>query len=198
MQRQFFPDILTDKDLIKLKEIATETRLYDNTPDKFVRQAFDKSGSETTLLETTPGDKERTLKNKVIVRHIGLEPYLNWKRTYESVDFWKDRGFDYVPTEPIVGVLSHKDPLKISVLARVLNGPTVARWEKEGGTFIKEIRLQVDHIKKALIDLNIEHGHTHDSNFVVMFPRLENGEADISKPPRVYVIDFDAAKSSGK
>ena len=85
----------------------------------------------------------------------------------------------------------------MSVYTRVLNGPSVAKWEEEDGVFQRNIRNQIDRIKAGLEELNIEHCHTHDDNFVIMFPRKDNGEVDISKPPRVYVIDFDQAKSSG-
>lgn len=42
----------------------------------------------------------------------------------------------------------------------------------------------------------IEHGHLHLFNFVLVFETLEDGKPDLSKFPRIYVIDFDQAQSS--
>ncbi len=52
-------------------------------------------------------------------------------------------------------------------------------------------------IESALQELGVAHGHTHFGNFVLVFVRDAKGEPDLSHPPRVYVIDFDQAVSTG-
>ena len=71
------------------------------------------------------------------------------------------------------------------------------KWEEkvgENGLFMKEIKEQRRAIKKILEEMGIDHGHPHNENFSLRFYRTESGEVDLSRPPRVYIIDFDEAK----
>ncbi|MBI3631857.1 MAG: HEAT repeat domain-containing protein [Candidatus Vogelbacteria bacterium] len=216
---------LREENNIDLKSVASTTRLYDKVKEEFFREKFEKTGSGLTLLGQVPGF-DSSLREKVVARHIQELPYLNWEKAYRNLDFWKIRGFDYVPVEPIVAVKQDPSsetqnfweekginvtsggseaPIKegvgtfnVTAFARVLNGPTVAKWIQSFGPFQDEIIAEVDKIRKALVELGIKHGHAHLSNFVVVFQKLPDGTANISKPPRVYIIDFDAAGSSGK
>ncbi|KKR67602.1 MAG: hypothetical protein UU08_C0013G0002 [Candidatus Uhrbacteria bacterium GW2011_GWE2_40_58] len=142
-------------------------------PQGFFRKQFEKTGSGTTLL----GGE---LKERVIVRSIEPQTLMSWKAAFENREFWKAKGFEIVPVEPIVGIKPSKKGIKeVHVFTRVIPGPSVAKWEVDG-----------------LAELKIEHGHLHDNNFVLYFHRTPDGKADLSKPPMVYVIDFDQAISS--
>lgn len=178
-----------------LKELASSTPLYTDHPDRFFRKKFVKTGSGTTLLDSVPGQQENSLRDRVIIRHIDTGPYLSWRKAYEAADFWKSKGFDYVPIEPIVKVETKKD-LTIDVFTRVLEGPAVATWKKKGVLYGDEINAAVKKITDALEELGIKHGHTHTENFIVVFDRDEKGEVVLDHAPRVYVIDFDQAVSS--
>ena len=181
----------------KLQRLADETPLYRDAKGKFVRKPFPKTGSEVVLLNKVPG-REVSLKEQVIVRRIDIPAYLEWKKTFEAHSLWQQRDFDYVPVEPILRIqLSKNQPTKVNVFTRVIRGPAVAEWEEKSGMFLPQIHQQVEKIKQVLQELGIEHGHLHEGNFVLYFSRDKDGKADLTKPPRVYVIDFDQAVSSG-
>lgn len=189
-----FSELLPKKE--EIKNIASTTRLYDNVgKEKFFKAKLDKTGSGTTLLGNVPGNQVNSLKDRVIVRHIDVEPYLAWRKAFESADFWKSKGFDYVPVEPIVKVSKDADnPTDVSVFTRVLVGPTVLKWKHSVlYLFHREIKEKVFLIREALKELGIDHGHHHLNNFCLSFQRDEDGEVDVTKPPRVYIIDFDRA-----
>ena len=189
-----------------LRKLAGTTPLYRNGEKDFFRKEFSKSGSRTTLLDSVPGETYKTLKDRVIIRHIKIGPYLSWEKAFEAHDFWESKGFDYVPVEPILRTRRHGESADVDVFTRVLKGPSVAVWMDEIRDteyealmpYGEEIFNQIDKIKEGLVELSIVHGHPHEGNFVLYFERDENNEPDISTPPRVYVIDFDMAKSSGK
>ncbi|MBI2473791.1 hypothetical protein HYV70_04535 [Candidatus Uhrbacteria bacterium] len=188
--RRFFP--------LRLKKIAVQTPLYNHYPESFFHKAFRKTGSGTTLLDKVPGSQQETLKNRVIIRHIDALPYFFWKKVYEDAEFWKEKGFDYVPVEPIVKASYNEKTKKFDVATRVLVGPSVRMWKRETSLYTEFIDGQVQKIQYLLEELGVEHGHIHEGNFIVYFDRDEQGEPLLDKPPRVYVIDFDMAVSSGK
>jgi len=181
--------------LDELKELATQTPLYKNQPKEFFRKQFSKTGSGTTLVDKIPGTDDRTLREQLIIRHIRVESLFSWRQAYESTEFWKEHGFDYVPIEPIVKVGFDQKKQLVNVFTRVLSGPSVATWFKQTSLYRSHIQEQVNKITQALEELRVEHGHPHDDNFVVMFERDENGEVQLEKIPRVYMIDFDQAVS---
>ena len=179
-----------------LQTLATETPLYRQRTKRFFKRAFHKSGSGTTLLDIVPGQEDNSLKERVIIRHITAQSYFSWRKAFEASGYWKQHGFDYVPVEPIVSVKPTKGSFThVDVYTRVIKGPSVAVWKKNDGSFIQEIDHQVKQITTGLYELGIEHGHTHEGNFVLYFQQKEDGTADLSQPPRIYVIDFDQAVS---
>ena len=180
-----------------LEHLVETTPLYTHTPPRFFRARFQKSGSRTTLLDAVPGQPGKTLKERVIIRHIPFSAYAAWARAFEASDFWKERGFDYVPVEPIVSAQTDaENATEVAVFTRVL-GPSVATWEQNTVLFRDNIDTDVRRLKDALRELGIEHGHLHENNFCLVFDKTKKGDADLTKPPRVYVIDFDMAVSSG-
>ena len=178
-----------------LQTLASTTPLYEHAPKKFFRALFKKTGSDTTLLDTVPGDPENTLRERLIIRHLTLDSVLSWKSAYEAAEFWKAKGFDYVPIEPIVKVTKKKEATAVNAFTRVLRGPSVMTWEATVNLYGAEIDAQVEKLRQALVELGVTHGHLHDGNFIVLFDRDEKGEAILTRPPRVYVIDFDQATS---
>lgn len=200
MQGAVIRDLIRDKkiDAENLQSIATKTPLYENQPKIFFRRPFAKDGSGTTLLNNVPEKPEITLKEKVIIRHIEAGPYTAWRKAYESADFWRSKGFDYVPIEPIVAVRLPRDASRVDVITRVVRGPSVAVWEKGPAFFQNHIQKQMHILIEALGELGVDHGHLHSSNFVTVFPRSPNGEVLVDQPPRVYIIDFDQSISSSK
>ncbi len=180
---------------IDFHALATETPLYGESTDRFFKKEFYKTGSGTTLLDRVPPLPEVTLKERVIIRHISANSYFSWKKAFESSGYWKGKGFEYVPIEPIISVKPQKLTTKVDVFARVLQGPSVKIWNENNGPYQTEIEEQISKIKTGLDELGITHGHTHEGNFVLYFQRKQDGTADLSRSPRVYAIDFDAAVS---
>ena len=192
--RKDHKDVENKVDEAIVKKLASTTPLYKNTAETFFKEEFEKTGSRTTLLDRAPGHPGKTLKGKVIVRHILSSAYLNWTKAFESHAFWKEQGFDYVPVEPILRARAGAS--EIAVSTRVL-GPNVLQWKIiTKNLFGVEIDNQVNKIRSAIAELGITHGHPHQGNFVLAFHKTANGEVDLSRPPRVYMIDFDAAISS--
>ncbi|MCW1888747.1 MAG: hypothetical protein KIH67_004320 [Candidatus Moranbacteria bacterium] len=166
-------------------------KLYLNYPElkntRFGRKEFMKSGSKTTLLGGT-------LQEKLILRHMTPQTFLAWKKAFEGHTTWQELGFDYVPIEPIQSYRLNKDHL-IDVASGVLD-INMYDWEQlYPSLFEKEILLMEEKILEGLEQLNIDHGHPHEGNFVLRFFRKPDGVPDFTKAPRLYLIDFDQATS---
>ncbi len=155
--------------------------LYYKFPNKFFRKNFIKTGSKTILVGEIP-NSPISFRGKIIIRIIGLAPFLAWKKAYDRHDIWREAGFDYVPVEPILAFELQKD-LKVRVYCAVLDQT------------VGQINLQQDpRLKNQLRFMKIEHGHLHDDNVCVKFAVDKNGEPDYSVRPRQYVIDLDQAR----
>ena len=182
--------------LKKLQDLATGSPLYKGYPEPFFRKTFRKTGSGTTLFDRVPGQPDHTFRERLIERHIEVLPYEAWRKIYEAASFWKEHGFDYVPVEPIVQASFDASTLRMDVFTRVLKGPSFGKWESQTDLYEDEINNQIEVIKSALKEFDLEHGHLHHGNFVLLFERDVKGEVVLEKLPRVYVIDFDQASSS--
>ncbi|MEI8339555.1 MAG: hypothetical protein WCF94_02735, partial [bacterium] len=154
---------------------------------RFSRQNFEKTGSETTLL----GGE---LKGKSIIRTIEPNAFKVWQRLYEDYKMWQRAGFDYVPIEPIQSYRLNKNG-KVDVFSGVLDLSLNDWKDKNIHTFDAELHNQRDKIIKTLVGLNVYHGHTHDNNFCLRFFRDKNGRPDFKRTPLIYLIDFDQVTS---
>ncbi|MDA2936012.1 hypothetical protein MYX06_02235 [Patescibacteria group bacterium AH-259-L05] len=176
-----------------LNNILIESPLYkekDISEERFSRQEFEKSGSETTLVGGS-------LKEKTIIRHIKPRAFLAWQELYENYQLWKSNGFDYVPIEPIQSYKLNKEGF-VDVYSGVLD-LNLNKWSINFGWFEEKLASDREKILKVLDSQGISHGHTHDANFVLRFFRDEDGRADLRRKPRIYLIDFDfAASPQGK
>ncbi len=187
------PYLLGNK-IMESKELTNElvkSVIYDRnliTEDEFKRQSFDKTGSETTLL----GGE---LKNKAIIRHIKPKAFLAWQKAYEDSELWQKNGFNYVPIEPILSYKVNKEGL-VDVYSGVLD-LDFDRWNRVAYKFCKELERKIESIFNILVNKDILHGHAHKSNFCLKFFRDSEGNVDLKKEPRVYMIDFDQATSPG-
>jgi len=154
------------------------------------RQEFPKYGSRTVLLGGT-------LVNNAILRIIPNYAFVSWMKAYSAVEDWKKAGFDYVPIEPILKTSASENGRDVRVYTGVL-GVSVENYLKmyTNTEFHKSVEKQVKTIRETLTSMGIEHGHLHYRNFCVLHERTPEGEIDWTKPPRVYCIDFDQAKSS--
>lgn len=177
------------------KELAGKTKLYESLDedDHSLTRDFKKSGSKTVLYGGP-------LHERIIRRIIPKAGYLPWAQAFEADTYWQENGFDYVPVEPIVQVRQDSDELLVDVDTRVLTGPSLATWANNENTiedhlYKEEIQEQIEKIKKGLKEMGIEHGHLHKGNFVLVFHKDLNNEPDLSRPPRVYIIDFDRSGS---
>mgnify|MGYP001559533956 CR=1 FL=1 len=181
----------------QLKDLAQTQPLYDDVKKRFFHRPFSKTGSGTTLLDIVPGNKDQSLREKIIIRHIPLFAFETWRQAYEASDAWKAAGFDYVPIEPIVKVATSSTSLfQVDVATRVLQAPSLKTWEQKTKLYVEDLDRQQQRILETLSTLGIEHGHPHRSNFVVLFERDADGQPNLEKPPRLYLIDFDQAVSS--
>lgn len=52
---------------------------------------------------------------------------------------------------------------------------------------------RVERIEDGLKEWGVDHSHLTPNNICLVFERTANGKPDITKPPRVYAIDFDRA-----
>ncbi|MDD2656412.1 MAG: hypothetical protein PHQ18_02480 [Patescibacteria group bacterium] len=192
------------KSFVPLKEGDDETKFV-------VRSKQNKTGPRTILLDKVPGtgkDEDlkiedlESLKGKVIIRELPIYAVEAWKKAYESYGFWNSKGFDYVPIEPIVNISPNLKGIHVDVYTGVIQGPSVFRWKEKKDLspkntdhylFSKKIDEQMESIKNALQELGISHGHIHEGNFVLLFYKDKEGNPDLTRCPRVYLIDFDEA-----
>lgn len=155
----------------------------------FSRSSFSKTGSEITLLHS------KLFKNNLIIRHIEESCFLAWKKAYESYSDWTEAGFDYVPIEPIYSFKYESRTSLVDVASGVLD-INLEEWKAfSGNTFAENLDQQKNRITAQLTQLGIHHGHINDANFCLRFDRDENGKPDLTKIPRIYLIDFDKAVS---
>lgn len=167
--------------------LAVEPPLYKRTSlnkDQFARTKFSKSGWETILL----GGE---LKEKTILRKIGLHDFLCWQHAYEAHEFWSRNGFDYVPIEPIQSFIIHDNGM-VDVYAGVLD-LNLETWLSYSTLYEKELQLEKEKIKELVGER--AHTHSHDRNFCLRFFRDEKGIVDLNKKPRLYLIDFDSSQA---
>ena len=165
--------------------------LYKNSPlssENFGRDTFEKSGSKTTLL----GGK---LQNKLIIRHIAPDTFVAWQKAFEAHTTWKELGFDYVPIEPIQSYHLSQSGF-VDVASGVLDIDYDSWQRRFPALFTNSLKDRKDAILKGLQLLGVDHGHSHNNNFVLRFFRNEDGLPDIKKAPRLYIIDFDNAEST--
>jgi len=172
------------------KEII-KSPLYLRSEEKsdsiFSREVFAKTGSDTTLL------LGKQFKDNLIFRHIEEPCFSAWRKAYESRNNWSMAGFDYVPIEPVYSFRHDHESKLVSVASGVLDLNLEEWYAFSGNTFRDDLDKQKSKILAVLKDLNIDHGHPNDSNFCLRFHRDKDGSVDISKVPRIYLIDFDKA-----
>lgn len=170
-----FADPLIEPFLYKQTQISGEGTIS-RTPLQ------NKSGYETTVL----GGK---LKGKVVIRRLEEHAFRAWKWLYEQHAYWKESGFDYVPIEPIVSFRQNARGL-IEVATGVLD-LSLYDWNEMGGRFGDELQEECYQIADAVSRTGIEHLDIADRNFCLRFFRDEQGKADLTRKPRLYLIDFD-------
>ncbi len=162
-----------------------EAPLYDKYDDKGPNiQDQEKTGYPTKLV----GDK----RGKTIIRYMTPRTFLAWKDLFDEYAVWQKKGFTYVPIEPIQSYkLNEEGWVEVSTGVLDLN---VSQWLSKTDKFKIEIENQIKKIKDVVLrDKGIIHGHTHIRNFCLRFFRDKNGNPDLNKIPRVYLIDFDKA-----
>ncbi len=160
------------------------------------RKKIDKGGSDLYLGGGGPiktiGEEGAIIHGRegfVFNRNIPIRSFFAWRHVFEASDVWASHGFDYVPIVPILGfnMRSNNNMHIRSILI---------------GSNIRDINLQYykddivdqkEKIENVLATMGLQHYHLHDGNYCIRYDANANGEEDRSKPPRVYVIDFDSA-----
>lgn len=118
-----------------------------------------------------------------------------WQRAFESMDVWKKHGFDYVPVEPIESFALNENNL-VDAYTRVLDCDLKTWLKRTELNYNSFLANHLEIFEKVLAEIGIDHQHLHEANICLRFNRDENGNAQIQIPPRLYIIDFDAAKSN--
>ncbi|HUP56488.1 MAG TPA: hypothetical protein VM598_03480 [Bdellovibrionota bacterium] len=135
---------------------------------------------------------------KVIARVVPADSLTAWRVALGAHDLWRAKGFDHVPVEPIVSrdQLAREfpgaeppqfktGPGNAQVYARVLGMNVMSLLPWLPRRLKVDVQNQMYTIMGALEEMGIVHGHAHSRNFCVTF---------VDGKPRVYVIDFDAAR----
>lgn len=206
-----FLDEILDKEKLKefaqssnliLKAARREKNYFDNSPleevkERFFRKKLKKVGIDNIfyILDKVPGfDDDRTLKEKIILRGIDVYSFYLWKKIYENYKVFRKNNFNYIPIEPIIYFDPYFENNLVLVYSGVL-GPTIEEWFKKTSLYKNEIEEQKNKILNILKEeFKIDHHHPHNLNFCLYFERDKNGEVDLTKVPRVYLIDFDMAE----
>lgn len=132
-------------------------------------------------------------KNNLVVRHIEESCFIAWKNAYENHQVWSQAGFDYVPIEPIFSFNSDKVSNLMNVASGVLDLNLEEWYAFSGNSFKESLDEQKNKIVSVLIKMGINHGHPNDANFCLRFHRDKDGNPDLNKTPKIYLIDFDKA-----
>ena len=138
------------------------------------------------------------LEQKIVSRIMDIEAFQQWRKAYENPEIWKEADFDYVPVEPILSFDNMKDGkvrASVGVLGMTLSDYARIFPEEKS----KKLFQQAQEIRKILEKININYtkthneSHWHDNNFCLKFERTPEGEIDLKKLPRLYLIDWDHA-----
>lgn len=141
--------------------------------------------SETYIL---PKDMEAS------VRIMSTEAAAAWLLAFKNVEPWYEAGFNYIPVEPVQDIVPTDDPERVAALTTTLRGPSL---ETAMGVFSKhkdQLYDMKERIRTTLSEMCIRHGDLSVGNFVAVPYTKPSGRADLSRCPRLYVIDFEAAK----
>ena len=184
-------DVFAEEEIsgyLKWREDEYNGNLYYYFQKHSLKSDFEKTGGEIKLFG-------KTLFNKIIQHTLPTTSLMAWRKAYESPGMWKQAGFDYVPIEPIVS-FRNKDKKYSRVNSAVL-GITLWEYERIFGEN-KSLNQQVDLMEQILNRLRVKYNykvpqHWHKHNFVLQFERDERGEVDLSREPRIYLIDWDYA-----
>ena len=175
----------------KLGNALLEPQLYKEgniSDQKFSRRKFEKTGPGTVLIGGS-------LKGKTILQYMEPEKFLFWQKLYENCELWQNAGFDYVPIQPIQSFKAGKNGL-VDVAGGVLD-LSFENWKGMTEDFSAELSDDRDKILNVLKSENMNYRDPHPGNFCLRFFRDENGNADFTKKPRIYLIDFDHAWPEG-
>lgn len=172
-----------------LGEDLIQSPLYKNKDinnNAFSRHNFEKTGSKLTLVGGS-------LKGKSVVRQLDASAFLEWQKSYENFEMWRNAGFDYVPIESILSYQINNKGL-VDVFSGVLD-LNLMSWNNKTDLFRDELENQKKRIIEVMKKEGIKHGHPHDENFCLRFFRNTDGTIDFKRVPRLYLIDFDQAAS---
>jgi HEAT repeat protein len=179
-------NLVIKKDLFETLIQSQLYKDYDLDNDNFDRVDFKKTGSKTLPLGGG-------LKDKVIMREIDPESFVAWQKAYEQHEVWKSMGFEYVPIEPIVGFGITNDK-NIQVYSGVLDLNCNKWFEFTINKHLSSLLNKISLISNVLKTMRISHGHINMGNFCLRFYRDSEGRIDSTREPRIYLIDFDAAR----
>lgn len=148
-------------------------------------EKFTKSGTETYIL---PKDTESS------VRVMPIEAASTWVDVFEDWPKWYEAGFNYVPVEPIQAIYPTDKAGETAVVTTNLRGVSYVNAKPHFLSFLEQLARAEKTIRRVLGDMGVSHGHLHENNFVVVPFLDESGRIDMTRCPRLYVIDFDQAK----
>ncbi|NCU29515.1 hypothetical protein EOM60_02800 [Candidatus Saccharibacteria bacterium] len=159
----------------------------------------EQAGSDINWLEKTGSDTYVLPREyDASIRIIKTDCALSWAKAFRNWPTWYKAGFNYVPVEDMLWVGPTANKKLVAVTTSNLHGRSLEAFYSSGSPlirFIKELEDMKNTIITTLEDLNIEHGHLHNGNFVVVPYTTLEGDVDETKCPRLYVIDFDQATS---
>lgn len=155
---------------------------------------FDKTGSSTYILPRQYHASMRIVP--AVSARVWAEVFYNW-------DVWREAGFNYVPVEPIEDIDFYHQRWSGGVVKELsavvttnLSGRSLNDWIKYREEFIDELIELRGEIITTLESMQVNHGHLHRGNFVVVPYKTPDGKVDYSRCPRLYVIDFDQASKA--
>ena len=187
---------------------STDKHFTDTGRNVVARREFIKEGGKTILL----GGKQI---GKAVIKIVSEESFSAWKKAFTSEGFWRSKGFEYVPVEPILGIKKTMKLRAKKYTAKVAEGEKERWYEtQKGGETIYAVATRVlgptlrgyeyrleksvrdrligdkNRIIGGITELGIEYApewrkHAHDDNFCLMFYK---------NTPRLYIIDFDHAR----
>ena len=159
------------------------------------------SGSNTSnTLDKLVDSKHNNMLGKVYKRETTPNAFLLQMKAFEARETWKRLGFAHIPIETIYRFRVEKNKEgnstdKISFFAKVYDDVLTNLVNTDMYIiYRKSIQEQKDKIQKGLKELGINHDDFDDRNICISWQRDENNNQDFTKPPLLYLIDWDRAK----
>ena len=153
------------------------------------------NGNTSSTIDKLVDNNHNEMLGKVYKRTTSLMAFLSQMKAFEAHDTWKRLGFNHIPIETVYRFRKDKNNRKISFFAKVYDDVLTNLISTDLYILhFNSIKEQKDKILEGLKELGISHNDFEYKNICISWQRSAGGKIDLTKPPLLYLIDWDLAR----